>query len=567
MKLNQLATLTVAILSAVLYSCGDDDNETPQNPNLIDTSGGTVTSINNDLTITIPAGALSVPTEITIIETTAHPAGNLGVVYDLGPDGTKFNSPVSLTFEYDPSNIPVDRDENDLVVAFAESGGWVPLSNNVVDNGNNTVTATTDHFTPFTVFLIEIEEEIVPPSNLTYEPNEYDIIPDQNLTTQTPSIQGDAPFTYTISAYDPEVAIENFTINAETGVVSFTGSSVFSTGAEQVILDVSVKNSGGSITVEDALTFNLIYPPVSLEYNPDKTVFFPGEMYNSGVPTIQGTAPFTFTLGELPQGLLGSELDINSATGQITGNLGSDVAIGIYSLSVSVSNEAGSVTEEAAITIEIQEDIPELPENISYDVTSEFFVYTGSPSSVQIDIIEGSDEAFTYSLEAFPSISESLSIDEAGNILISDGFLLANGAGYYTLSVSISNGEETRDYDDVVIIRAFNPQGYILEYNPRFSQVSAFNPEILTASTNALFEPPNAPTFSIEKVQDQLGNDRTDELVQQSILTIASDGDLTFSDQNLSVISDNFYSFYVDVRVSGASGNVVYRAVAVFGPE
>ncbi|MEM8567953.1 MAG: hypothetical protein AAGF85_15935, partial [Bacteroidota bacterium] len=82
-------------------------------------------------------------------------------------------------------------------------------------------------------------------------------------------------------------------------------------------------------------------------------------------------------------------------------------------------------------------------------------------------------------------------------------------------------------------------------------------------------EPPNAPTFTIEKVYDQLNDDRTAELIQQEILTIAADGDLTFSvgSPNSPTIADNFYRYYVDVRIGEGNNSVLYRAVAVFGPQ
>ena len=208
-----------------------------------------------------------------------------------------------------------------------------------------------------------------------------------------------------------------------------------------------------------------------------------------------------------------------------------------------------------------------LPTNISYDVSGDFFTYTGGETT-RIDIVEGSNNQLTYSLVVFPSISTGIDIDENGNILINDGLVNANGRGYYTLSVTASNGTEEETFEEVVIIRAYNSfDPYTLEYDPRFSQISAFNPEVLTATTNAQVNPMDNPTLTIEKVYDQFGTDRTAELTQQNILTIANNGNLTFDGTGQQIISDNFLYFYVDVRVNGQSAKLVYRAVAVFGPE
>jgi hypothetical protein len=554
--------ILILLFLFVMVSC-DDDESPSRNDNIIDSAGGVVKTDNDEVIIDIPAGALSMETEITIAETSIHPPDNIGQVYDLGPDGTTFAIPVSLTFTYDEGDLPAGALESELVLAFADNGNWVSLAGNVVDETNNTVTATTTHFTPFTVFWLS-ESNIVGPSSLAYSPDTYDFILGQTVTTEAPTLQGTPPFVFSIENFDPQEAVENFSIDPQTGIVTATGTSIFSTGLDLVTLEIAASNDEGSVS--EALTFNLLYPPSFLNYSLEGNSFFPGDSFDSGVPGIDGTTPFEFALDPLPAGLTGSELDINTQTGQITGTFSENSTPGMYSLGVTVTNVAGTLMEPEALTIEIMEQTTTpLPENISYDVSSEFFVYTGG--SVQIDITEGSSEDFTYSLESIPETLGELSIDNSGNLLIGDQFLLANGPGYFTMNITLNNGEESRTYENAVIIRAFSPSGYILEYNPRFSQVSAFNPEILSASTNALFEPPDGPIFTIERVYDQFGDDRTLELTQQGVLTIAADGDLTFNDPQLLVISDNFYYFYVDVRVNGPSGNLVYKAVAVFGPE
>src|SRR5258706_1937219 len=70
----------------------------PGSTNRIGASGGTVT-VPNGPTLTIPAGALSGDTTITV-ETVpgATPSGAVSAVYKFGPDGTTFAQPVTVTF-------------------------------------------------------------------------------------------------------------------------------------------------------------------------------------------------------------------------------------------------------------------------------------------------------------------------------------------------------------------------------------------------------------------------------------------------------------------------------------
>ncbi|MEM7109064.1 MAG: hypothetical protein AAF519_12625 [Bacteroidota bacterium] len=651
------------LLLLVLFSecSNDDDGDAQINENIIGTNGGTVTSTNNDLTISIPAGALSTSTEITIVETTSHPIGNVGVVYDLGPDGTQFNSPVSLTFSYDPADLPTGRDENDLVIAFAENGSWVPLGSNVVDAGNNTVTALTTHFTPFGLYFPtgnEGEGEL--PAELFYNPNSYPFVPNQTYETPGANVVGNGALAFSIANVDPDFTSENFTINVENGSVTLSN---LTNDASEIKLDITVTNEVGALTTEDALTFNLaslsytlakdvffpgnifdsglpestnipesytfflgdlpaelngseltiddqtgqitgtigaevapgtyalsvtsadannwslpfpeliafevVAPPTSLSYSPAVTVLTAGETFDSGIPTISGDAPFTFTLGQIDEGLGSTQFNMDAASGQFTGTIANDAVAGMYSFDVNVSNDGGEIVFEDIVSLTLEESAVMLPTIVSYDVSGDFFTYTGAPTA-QIDIVEGSNSDLTYTVEVFPSISAGIAIDESGNITINDGLLAANDPGYYTLSVTVSNGMEAATFEQVVIVRAFDPSDpYILDYNPRSSLISAFSPEVLSATSNALFEPPNGPLFAIERVYDQLGDDRTAELIQQEILTIAADGDLTFAISSPSnpVIADNFYSYYVDVRIGEGSSSVVYRAVAVFGPE
>ncbi|GAI46454.1 unnamed protein product, partial [marine sediment metagenome] len=78
--------------------------------------------------------------EISITEVEDPPpppadASIVGLTYELGPDGATFDPPITLTFTYDPDEIPAGVSEEDLVIAIwdADAGVWIELEGCTVD--------------------------------------------------------------------------------------------------------------------------------------------------------------------------------------------------------------------------------------------------------------------------------------------------------------------------------------------------------------------------------------------------------------------------------------------------
>jgi len=89
----------------------------------------------------------------------------IGLAYDFGPDDATFDEPITISFTYDPDDLPEGVSEEDLVIAVwdEDAGEWIELPS-VVDTVNHTVTATVDHFTAFAIVVLPVEEEEeVPP--------------------------------------------------------------------------------------------------------------------------------------------------------------------------------------------------------------------------------------------------------------------------------------------------------------------------------------------------------------------------------------------------------------------
>jgi hypothetical protein len=131
-------------------------SSSPSNPSLppgtVGPDGGTVSLADGSVRVVFPAGAVSQPTAIQIQPTSAPaaPAGQqvLGSPVDLtasnasGPVQT-FASPVQITMTF--SGTPPDG-----MYFFNTNGSdWQRLGDSSVDTGNQTVTATSNHFTVF----------------------------------------------------------------------------------------------------------------------------------------------------------------------------------------------------------------------------------------------------------------------------------------------------------------------------------------------------------------------------------------------------------------------------------
>jgi len=121
------------------------------------------TSPDGNMTVVISRGTvaldddgnpLRVLTVNVALEPPAPPRGAhfIGLAYSFAPPGATFNPPLTLTWQYDPADVPEDVAEEDLVVAYysEEAGEWVKVPS-VVDVQTHTITTEVSHFTTFAV--------------------------------------------------------------------------------------------------------------------------------------------------------------------------------------------------------------------------------------------------------------------------------------------------------------------------------------------------------------------------------------------------------------------------------
>ena len=113
----------------------------------IGAAGGSVSTPDGKIALTIPAGALASNTVIGIqpITNTAH--GKIGAAYRLTPDGQTFLHPITLTFTYTDDDLLGTAAEF-LGAAFQTAAGfWQWAGDATVDTTAKTVSVATIHFT------------------------------------------------------------------------------------------------------------------------------------------------------------------------------------------------------------------------------------------------------------------------------------------------------------------------------------------------------------------------------------------------------------------------------------
>ena len=111
--------------------------------------GGTLSSPDGRVTLSVPAGALAADTVISIQPITNHAHGGRGNAYRFTPDGQTFQSPITLKFTYTDADL-----EGTVAQAMGSAyqsadGYWHWVRNPVLDTAAKTVTVSTTHFTDY----------------------------------------------------------------------------------------------------------------------------------------------------------------------------------------------------------------------------------------------------------------------------------------------------------------------------------------------------------------------------------------------------------------------------------
>jgi hypothetical protein len=126
------------------------------------------TTYNKDgVTIVVPAFAVSEDRSIILKEFTEHPpehvytksdtslpaATSISKIYDLGPNGAKFDKPVTVSIPYYKQLLHQDYDKSGIVMAYFDGRNWVSVGGQV-DTDKGTITASFTSFPGIAVTAI-----------------------------------------------------------------------------------------------------------------------------------------------------------------------------------------------------------------------------------------------------------------------------------------------------------------------------------------------------------------------------------------------------------------------------
>ena len=150
-----IATMLVSTLAACAAS-GPDPAATPVGTpagavtsETIGAAGGTLTTPDGEISLTIPAGALAGDADIGILPLTNTAHGGLGAGYRLTPEGQVFQQPVELTISYTDDQLEGSTFEALGVATQTDGGFWEWIEGAVVDDDAQTVTVAVTHFSDF----------------------------------------------------------------------------------------------------------------------------------------------------------------------------------------------------------------------------------------------------------------------------------------------------------------------------------------------------------------------------------------------------------------------------------
>ncbi len=143
----RLCLCSCALALLTLGGCLLDNTLLEVTRTRIDSSGGEAKSPDGKVVLRFAKGSVTQATEITIEarREEKHP-GQVGLVYEFGPDGLTFEAPVEVRFQMDG---PVDTG---FVVAQIDGDRIRPLAGSTLSETGDVVTAGLRHFSRYAVF-------------------------------------------------------------------------------------------------------------------------------------------------------------------------------------------------------------------------------------------------------------------------------------------------------------------------------------------------------------------------------------------------------------------------------
>lgn len=381
-------------------------------------------------------------------------------------------APASLT--YSPSSIEVKtgytissvkpvvggtQPMSFFITTSPYSGGTITINNlgiitidSTASVGTYTITITATNSAGSTtfnnVYQITVSKTINPPTELTYASDSLTISQgSSSITSAPPIVTGTHPIQYTVSSVPSSDLI---TINDSTGAI--TVDSSISVGT--YVVTVTAANAAGTKTFNSAYTV-VVKPvkPSDLVYAPAFMNVVVGNSATSAAPVVSGTRPITCELTSNPS----SGFITIDTSGKITAATG--LTIGTYIITVTTTNEAGSVSFPNAYTIQV-DSAPKPPSQLNYS-TNAITLNANQGGNSVAPTISGTTP-ISYFITTSPATSD-ITVNSSTGVITAAASL---PIGTYVVNVTATNAVGSQAFNNVftITVVAVAPSG--LTYSP-----------------------------------------------------------------------------------------------------
>lgn len=275
----------------------------------------------------------------------------------------------------------------------------------------------------------------LPPVALSYGQPSFTWTKTVNVPQITPTVQGGAVLTYSITPSLPT----GLNFNIVNGAIS--GVPTVVTAARQHI--ITATNSGGTTTTNLTITIRDL-PPQNLSYPIVSEIYVKNTAITSISPTVQGGIVSSYTVNPaLPQGLI-----LESTSGIISGTPG--IVSNSSSYTVSANNSEGSSTYSFFITVK-----DEAPQNLSYPQL-ELVLEKGTPMPA---ISPSNDAGAIRTYAVTPILPTGIQIGPTTGIIAGTPGIVAERSRY-TITGTNPTGTTSRDLYITVNDKAPTSLGY-----------------------------------------------------------------------------------------------------------
>jgi hypothetical protein len=139
-------------VAGAVAGCGSGSTvDRPITTMMVGEAGGSLSSANGRLDVSVPPGAVASDVAFTIQQIDSPRAGAVGQVFELGPSGMTFLKPVTLGFHFSEADLGTNSPEA-LQVATLATGGWEMVPS-TCDLTTGIVSGGVLHFSPWTLIL------------------------------------------------------------------------------------------------------------------------------------------------------------------------------------------------------------------------------------------------------------------------------------------------------------------------------------------------------------------------------------------------------------------------------